>query len=85
MGIVEQMTGVFTEIGEWIVSAITQLQAVFYNAETGLTFMGTLAVVGLAIAVIFLVVGVIQNFLRLRSQLKRMRQEWETTPFKNYI
>ena len=67
MGIVEQMTGVFTEIGEWIVSAITQLQAVFYNAETGLTLMGTLAVVGLAIGVIFLVVGVIQNFLRLRS------------------
>lgn len=61
------MFDVFDEISEWITGAITDLQALFYNAETGLTFMGTLAVIGLGIGLIFLIIGVIQNFLRLRS------------------
>lgn len=59
--------GVFNEVATWLVSALNTLMGVFYNAETGLTVMGVLGVSSLAIAVIFLVLGVIQNFLRFRS------------------
>ena len=45
---------VFTAIGEWIGTAITALTPMFYVAETGLTFLGTLAVAGLGFSVIFL-------------------------------
>jgi len=58
---------VFTAIGEWIGTAVTALTPMFYVAETGLTFLGTLAVAGLGFSVIFLMVGVIQNFLHFRG------------------
>lgn len=67
MGIVAQITNVFSEIGTWIADAVTDLIPMFYNAETGLTFLGTLAVVGLAFSVVFLIIGLIQNFLHFRG------------------
>lgn len=63
---IEAITGVWTDIMEWIVSSITSVQTVFYG-EGGLTFMGTLAVISVAIGLAFLVIGVIQNFLKLRG------------------
>jgi len=58
---------VFTAIGEWISTAVTSLMPMFYVAETGLTFLGVLAVAGLGFSVIFLVMGIIQNFLHFRG------------------
>ena len=58
---------VFTSIGEWIVGAFPQITSLFYSAETGLTFMGVLAVCGLGFSVIFLLMGVIQRFLHFRG------------------
>ena len=60
------ITGVWTEVMEWIVTSLASVQAVFY-AEGSLTFMGVLAVISVAIGITFLVIGVIQNFLRLRG------------------
>lgn len=66
------ITSVWSEIMEWIVQAIGSVQDVFYTAGTdggpgNLTFLGVLAVVSVAIGVVFLVIGVIQNFLKLRG------------------
>lgn len=63
---VEAITNVWSEVMTWITTALGNVQAVFYT-ETGLTFLGTLAVIGVAIGIVFLIIGVIQNFLRLRS------------------
>lgn len=55
MAIISAITGVFTEIGTWIAGAFTDLIPVFWNAtDSQLTFMGVLAVCGLAFSVIFL-------------------------------
>lgn len=67
MAIVTAVTGVFTEIGAWIISQINALTPIFYNAETGLTFLGVLAVCGLAFSVVFLLIGIIQRFLHFRG------------------
>lgn len=67
VGIVEAILAVCTAVGDWIVTAFTALSPLFYVAGTGLTFLGTLCVMGLAIGIIFLIIGVIQNFLRMRS------------------
>lgn len=64
--IITAVTAVFTAIGEWIVSAITMLQPIFWTNE-GLTFMGVLAVCGLAFSVVFLIIGIIQRFLHFRG------------------
>lgn len=58
---------VFTQVVSWLTGAVTSLIPMFYVAETGLTFLGVLAVAGLAISIVFLVMGVIQNFLHFRG------------------
>lgn len=58
---------VFTMIGEWLVTTVPKLFGLFYSAENGLTFLGVLAVAGLAFSVIFLLVGIIQRFLHFRG------------------
>lgn len=58
---------VFTSVGEWISSAVTTLTPMFWSSADGLTFLGTLAVAGLAFSVAFLIIGLIQNFLHFRG------------------
>lgn len=67
MNIVSQITGVFSEIGAWISEAVGDLMPMFYNPETGLTLLGTLAICGLAFSIVFLLLNIIQNFLHFRG------------------
>lgn len=65
---IEAVTGVFSEIGSWITTEIQSLTALFYNAtDSSLTFLGLLAVCGLAFSVVFLLIGIIQRFLHFRG------------------
>lgn len=65
---IASITGVWTEIMTWITTSLASVQTVFYNSSSGdLTFLGTLAVISVAIGVGFLLIGVIQNFLHLRG------------------
>lgn len=65
--VITAITAVFTAIFDWIMTAITTVIGVFYVAETGLTFLGVLALIALGISIFFLVMGLIQNFLHLRG------------------
>lgn len=75
MDVVTSITSVFSAIGEWLSGFIPTLISLFYEAPTtgenasagGLTFLGVLAVIGLAISIFFLIMGLIQNFLHLRG------------------
>lgn len=67
MTILQSILDVFSSVGTWIAESVTELMPMFYSAESGLTFMGVLAVAGLAFSVIFLVLGIIQNFLHFRG------------------
>ena len=61
--VLNAILSVFTEIGQWIGDAVNDLLPMFYQSETGLTFLGVLAVASLAFSVIFLLIGLIQRFL----------------------
>jgi hypothetical protein len=65
--VLEAILAVFTGIGEWIGTAVQSLIPMFYVAETGLTFLGVLAVAGLGFSVIFLIIGLIQRFLHFQG------------------
>ena len=67
MNIVESITGVFSKIGTWLVSQVNDLSVIFYDPTEGLTFLGVLAVCGLGFGVVFLLIGLIQNFLHFRG------------------
>lgn len=58
---------VFMAVAEWIGDAFTALIPIFWAAETGLTFLGVLAVAALAFSIVFLIIGIIQRFLHFRS------------------
>ena len=58
---------VFSGVGDWIVSAVPDMLGMFYNSTDGLTFLGILAVAGLGFSVVFLLIGLIQNFLHFRG------------------
>lgn len=64
MTVIEALTSVWTEIMEWISTSITSLESLFYNAETGLTFVGVLTVAGVAIAVVLLLISMVKSLLR---------------------
>lgn len=63
---ISSITDVWTAIMQWITTSLASVQTVFYN-EGALTFLGVLAVISVAIGIAFLIIGVIQNFLKLRS------------------
>ena len=65
-GVLAAILAVFTQVGNWITTAVTALTPMFF-AEGALTFLGVLAVSGLAFSVIFLILGLIQNFLHFRG------------------
>lgn len=67
MEVITAITGIWTKIITWLTSAITAVIPIFYDDSSGLTFMGVLAVCGLGFSVIFLVIGLIQNFLHFRG------------------
>lgn len=64
MSILESILGVFTSLGEWITTSLPSYMGLFYTADTGLTFLGVLAVCGLAFSIVFLLIGIIQRFLK---------------------
>lgn len=67
MSVIDSILEVFMMIAEWIPTAITSLVPIFWNAESGLTWMGTLSVVALAISFTFLLIGLLQRFLHFKG------------------
>lgn len=71
MGLLEAIFAVFTDVGDWIISALTSLMSIFWTVGADgagqLTFLGVLAIAGLAFSVIFLIIGIIQRFLHFRG------------------
>lgn len=65
-GLFDEMFGLFTFVGQWISGATDALIPIFWDGEA-LTFIGTLAVSALALAVSFLIIGLIQRFLKFKG------------------
>ena len=65
---IEAITNVFSGLGDWIAEYMPTIVEIFYNSESNsLTFLGVLAVCGLAVSIFFLLMGIIQNFLHFRG------------------
>lgn len=72
MTALDSVLEVFTIVGEWFSEFVPSLFGLFWTAGSegsagSLTFLGVLAVAGLAISVVFLALGFIQNFLHFRG------------------
>ena len=65
--VVGSILGIWSSILGWFASAFTEITPLFYSSGTGLTFIGFLAVAGMAISVAFLLFFMIKRWLRLGS------------------
>lgn len=61
--IVTAVLDVFSAVGTWIAETVPTFIPMFFSAESGLTWLGVMAVMGLAFSVVFLMIGIIQKFL----------------------
>lgn len=50
----------------WFVDAVTEMTALFYTAEAGLTVIGTITVIGFGIALVLLVAAWIRSLFRAK-------------------
>lgn len=62
--VLNNILDVFEAVSSWIVSSVTGIIPMFYDQTNGLTFLGILAIAGLAFSVAFLLIGIVQRFLR---------------------
>ena len=63
---ISSMTGVWSSVLEWITESMGSVQNVFYSTtENQLTFLGVLAVIGVAIGICLLIFNKVRDFLRL--------------------
>lgn len=58
--------GVASNIMIWITDALASVQSVFY-LDGSLTFLGTLSIIGVSIALGWLIIGVVTRFFQLRG------------------
>ena len=64
--VVSSIFAVFTEILNWFTTTLGSVGDIFYTAEKGLTFIGTLSVIGLGIGVVLLVVNMLKSLIRFK-------------------
>ena len=62
--VLDSVFNVFEQTGEWISGAITDMIPIFYTAENGLSLLGILCLASLSISVAFLLIGLIQRFMK---------------------
>lgn len=58
---------VFSAVSTWFIGTIMDFVELFYNAESGLTFLGIMALVGLGIAVARMFFAIITSFVQMRA------------------
>lgn len=65
--VVSAILDVVLLILQWFVDAVTEMTALFYTAEAGLTVIGTITVVGFGIALVLLVAAWIRSLFKARG------------------
>lgn len=64
MAVITAIMEVFTAILNWFGSAFSTVTALFYDAESGLTFVGVVACLTFGVALFTLVAGWIRGLIR---------------------
>lgn len=65
--VLTDMFGIFNEVIAWMTEAIQAILGIFYDGSTNkFTVLGIIALVALAISIVFLMVAVVKSFIRFR-------------------
>lgn len=64
--VVTSITTVWSAVSTWFIDTLKTVPAIFYDSESGLTFIGTLAIFGGGLAIIIGLIGMVRGFLKAR-------------------
>lgn len=64
--VISSITGCWTAVSTWFISTFNTVPVIFYDAETGLTFVGTLAIFSGGLAVIIGLIGCVRSWIKTR-------------------
>lgn len=65
--ILNAVLAVFTGVIDWFITSMNSVVALFYSAETGLTFFGVMALIALGISLVLLFIRMVKNYLTFRG------------------
>lgn len=65
-GVITAITEAWTAVSTWYVSTMQTVPEIFYDSETGLTFIGVLAIFGGGLTVIIGIIGAIRRWVKAR-------------------
>ena len=64
--VVTSITSTWTAVSTWFIDTLNTVPEIFYNSDSGLTFIGTLAIFGGGLAIIIGLIGMVRGFLKAR-------------------
>lgn len=67
MTVIESILDVWTALVEWFTSSIGSITDVFYTAESGLTFLGGLTILSIALGIATMIVATVRSYLQMRA------------------
>lgn len=67
MTVIQSILGVWTELVEWFTTSIGSVADVFYSSETGLTFLGGLTILSIALGVATMIVATVRSYLQMKA------------------
>lgn len=66
MTVIEKILEVWTLLVNWFTDSIGSITEVFYSPETGLTFLGGLTILSIALGVATMIVATVKSYLQMR-------------------
>lgn len=67
MTVIEAILDVWTMLVEWFTTSIGSITNVFYSPESGLTFIGGLTILSIALGVATMIVATVRSYLQMRA------------------
>ena len=64
--VVTAITDVWTAVSTWFVATFATIPDIFYDAETGLTFVGVLAIFGAGIGIVMGLMKLVRGWIKAR-------------------
>lgn len=67
MTVIEKILEVWTLLVNWFTDSIGSITEVFYSPETGLTFLGGLTILSIALGVATMIVATVRSYLQMKA------------------
>ena len=64
---IESVFDIFSSIGSWLSTSLSEFISLFYNVDSGFTLLGILCVIPIGVSICFLIFILIVNFFKFRS------------------